>query len=298
MNQIFSVGHVICRPAIERDLEEIKEFCKTIWDGHDYVADVIDDWFGDPHGIFAVAEYEGRAIACSKITRLAAGQWWLEGFRVDPGYQGQKVGALIHRFVDQWWLDHEGGTLRLMTKNKAVHHLSEGTGFTKVIQLLAYSAEPLAGRADMFASATSGEQDLGTVVEFARRSPSLALTNGVVDFGWRCVNPTEPGTLLDLFAESSRLDHNFFWWYEDKGLLITWDDSDGEGQTMGLGVLACELQDMSGLLKDVRSLAAEQKKTSVFWLAPTNAQVEDALKQAGFSSDWNNPAYVFEKKHP
>lgn len=300
MEQNFSVGQVICRPAIARDLEEIKQFCKTIWDGHDYIAEVIDDWFHDPQGIFAVAEYEGRAIACSKITRLARGQWWLEGFRVDPSYQGQKVGSLIHRFVDQWWLDHEGGALRLMTKNKAVHRVSEGTGFTKVIELRAYGAAPLAGRADLFTSAALGKQDLGPVVEFARRSPSLALTKGLVDFGWRCVNPTEPGALSDLFTGYPRLDQNFFWWKESKGLLITWDDSepDEQQQAMGIGVLACELQDLSILLKNVRNLAAEQEKTSVFWLAPAHGPVERALKEAGFSSDWNHTAYVFEKKHP
>jgi hypothetical protein len=77
MNQRFSSGQVICRPALERDLEEIKEFCKTIWDGHDYVPDVVDDWLHDPRGVLGVAEYDGHAIACSKITWLAEGQWWL-----------------------------------------------------------------------------------------------------------------------------------------------------------------------------------------------------------------------------
>jgi GNAT superfamily N-acetyltransferase len=102
MSQTFSSTQVICRPVIERDLDDIREFCKTIWDGHDYVPDVIEDRLHDPRGMFAVAEREGRAIACSKITWLAGGQWWLEGFRVDPDYQGQKVGSLIHHYVDRW----------------------------------------------------------------------------------------------------------------------------------------------------------------------------------------------------
>ena len=79
-----------------------------------------------------------------------------------------------------------------------------------------------------------------------------------------------------------------------------WDDSDPEeGQyTMGIGVIACELEDMSALLMDVRHLAAEQGRTSVFWLAPVREQVEVALRQAGFSSDWDNSACIFEKIHP
>jgi hypothetical protein len=67
---------------------------------------------------------------------------------------------------------------------------------------------------------------------------------------------------------------------------------------MGIGVLACELEDLPALLKDVRHLAAEQGKTAVFWLAPVHEQVELALRQAGYSSDWDNTAYVFEKEHP
>ncbi|HEU4746629.1 MAG TPA: GNAT family N-acetyltransferase [Anaerolineales bacterium] len=302
MNKTFSAGQVICRPALERDREEIREFCKTIWDGHDYVPDVIDDWLQDPQGIFAVAEYQGHAIACSKITLLAEGQWWLEGFRVDPAYQGLKVGSLIHRYVDRWWVEKGDGILRLMTssKNKSVHHLCEITGFSQLYEVRGYKAEPLKGRAEEFASAASSAQDLPTVVAFARKSPSLSITNRIVDFGWRAVDPTQNLALTFLFADASDLANNFFWWRKDRGLLIVWDDSDPEEEkyTMGIGVLACELEDMSAFLMDVRHLAAKQGKTSVFWLAPVHEQVEAALKQADFSSDWDNTAFIFEKIHP
>ena len=302
MNQILSSGQVTCRPAVERDRADIREFCKTIWDGHDYVPDVIDDWLHDPQGIFAVAEYQGRAIACSKITRLVDGQWWLEGFRVNPRFQGLKVGSLLHRYVDQWWLEYEDGVLRLMTssKNKAVHHLCESTAFTKRFEVRGYTAEPLAGHTNMFTSAAFNEKDLPPLVDFARASPSLAITNHVVDFGWRSVDVIDQATVAALFAGYSGLERNFFWWCQHKGLLIVWDDFDSEQNEsrMGIGVLACALEDMSTLLVDVRHLAAKQGKTSVFWLAPVHEQVQTALKQAGFSSDWDNTAYIFEKIHP
>ena len=302
MSQPFSAGQVICRPAIERDLGEIREFCKTIWEGHDYVPDVIDDWLQDSQGIFAVAEYEGRAIACSKITWLAEGQWWLEGFRVDPRYQGLKVGSLIHRYVDQWWLGHGSGLLRLMTssKNKSVHHLCKSTGFRKLFEVLGYKAEPFEGSNDMFTSAASSAQDLPPVVAFARGSASLAITNNITDFGWQAVDPTQEGALAFLFADLPGFAKNFFWWRNGKGLLIVWDDFDPEEgkAAMGIGVIACDLEDMSALLMDARHLAAQQGMTSVFWLAPVHEQVEVALRQAGFSSDWDNTAYIFEKIYP
>ena len=300
MNQTFSVQQVVCRPVLERDLKEISEFCKTIWDGHDYVPDVIDDWFHDGQGLFAVAEYEGHAIGCSKVTWLAEGQWWLEGFRVDPKYQGLKVGSLLHHYIDQWWLEHGTGVLRLMTsaKNKSVHHLCESTGFARLFEVRGYKAEPLSEPVDTFTSAASTYAELETVVKFAWNSPSLAITNQVVDFGWQCVDPTRTGALTDLFSQYSGLANNFFWWRKDRGLLIVWDDSDSNEKRMGIGVLACELEDMSALLTDVLRLAATQGKTSVFWLAPVHEPIQLALQQSGYSSEWDHTAIVFEKKHP
>jgi GNAT superfamily N-acetyltransferase len=302
MDRTFSPAQVICRPAMERDLADIREFCKTIWDGHDYVPDVMAGWLHDPQGMFAVAEHEGHAIACSKITWLAEGQWWLEGFRVDPNYQGLKVGSLIHRYVDRWWLEHGDGVLRLMTssKNKSVHHLCESTGYLKLFATRGYKAEPLEGSADMFRPAASGVQDLQQVVEFVQRSPSLAITDRLVDFGWQFADPTQGRALTFLFSRYSGFENNFFWWRMDGGLLIVWDDGDEDEKegAMGIGVIACELDAMLAFLRDVRQLAAAQKRTSVFWLAPVHARVEAALKEAGYTSDWDKPAYIFAKRHP
>jgi hypothetical protein len=260
----------------------------------------MEDWFHDTEGIFAVAEYASHAIACSKVTRLAEGQWWLEGFRVDPEYQGLKVGSLIHRYVNRWWLEHGNGVLRLMTnaKNKSVHHLCESTSFRKTFEVRGYEAEPLNEPVDVFNSAAFTEKDLGIVIEFARRSPSLAITDQVVDFGWQCVDPTHNGALAELFSMYAGLANNFFWWRKDRGLLIVWDDFDADERRLGIGVLACQLEEMSSFLLDVRRLAANQKRTSVFWVAPEQEQVTLALKQAGYSSDWNHTAFVFEKTYP
>jgi hypothetical protein len=67
---------------------------------------------------------------------------------------------------------------------------------------------------------------------------------------------------------------------------------------MGIGVLGCQLDDMPTLLKDARHLAAMRRCTSVFWLAPVHESVRSALEEAGYASDWDNTAYVFEKEHP
>ena len=98
----------------------------------------------------------------------ADGQWWLEGFRVDPKYQGLKVGSLIHHYLDHWWLEHGSGVLRLMmtSSNESVHHLCESTGYTKFSRCAA-TKRSLPGRVDAFTPAVSNDEDLDKVVEFA-----------------------------------------------------------------------------------------------------------------------------------
>ncbi|HEX5810021.1 MAG TPA: hypothetical protein VFY25_15240, partial [Anaerolineales bacterium] len=185
------------------------------------------------------------------------------------------------------------------SKNKSVHHLCDETGFTKSLEVRGYKAQSLPGQMETFTSAASGARDLERTVDFALKSPLLALSKRVVDFGWRCL---EPGynALSELYPDTSSIANHFFWWRRDKGLLVVWDDEDaGKNEsTLGIGVLACGLEDISAFLMDVRRLAAEQGRTSVFWIAPAHEQVDLALKGAGYSTDWDHTAYVFEKKHP
>ena len=39
---------VVCRPALPRDTADVLEFSKFIWNGHDYVKYVWDEWLNDP----------------------------------------------------------------------------------------------------------------------------------------------------------------------------------------------------------------------------------------------------------
>src|SRR5512142_2219201 len=106
---------VLLRRAIARDKADVLEFTKLIWEGHDYIAYVWDDWFMDPHGFLVVAEYGGHAVGMGKLSRISEGQWWLEGLRVDTNYRGLKIGTRIHEYLQGWWEEHAGGAIRLMT---------------------------------------------------------------------------------------------------------------------------------------------------------------------------------------
>ncbi len=214
---------IVCRPALTRDRADVIEFCKGIWDGDDYVPEVWDDWFNDPNGILGVAEINGHAVACSKISLISKGQWWLEGFRVDPKVQGYRVGSRIHDFVTDWWLEHGDGTLRLMTssENLAVHHVCLKTGFFKTHEICAYKATPIAESTGSFSSVT----DLSEAASFAIAAESIKTTNRLIDLGWRIAKPNEQ--VFEIYSnENAGFIHKFYWWKGKQGLFSAWKDED------------------------------------------------------------------------
>lgn len=295
MTQTSSSSQVLCRPAIESDYADIAEFCKGIWDGGDYVPEVWHDWLKDPHGLLATAEYDGHAIGCSKLTRLADGQWWLEGFRVDPQKQGLKIGSRLHDYVTDWWEEHCGGTVRLMTsaKNVHVHHLCERSGYVKTHEVCSYESSPL----DESIETLSPVTDIQEAAIFALASESLQMTGYRVDLGWRICTLTKQ-VIEDYSNEKADYVHTFHWWKGRQGLFSVWEDEENGRRRLGIGVLACAIEDMPALLMDIRRFAAREKYDEMFQIAFDLPQIIHQLKMAGFTKRWENNAFIFEKRHP
>jgi GNAT superfamily N-acetyltransferase len=294
MTQSFSSPQVLCRPARESDYPDIIEFCKGIWDGGDYVPEVWTRWFNDPKGILVTAEYDGHAIGCAKLSLFAEGQWWLEGFRVDPAHQGLKVGSRLHDYVTDWWQEHCGGTVRLMTssQNTPIHHLCNKTGYVKTHEICGYEASPLDEPTDNISPVT----DVQEAAAFALTSGSLKLTGNLVDLGWR-IGVLNEQVIQNYSSAQADFAHTFYWWKEDQGLFSAWEDEEDDKHTLVIGVLACAVKDTSALLMDIRRFAAHRKFDEVFQIIFDLPQIIPQLEAAGFTKHWEHNAFVFEKRH-
>jgi GNAT superfamily N-acetyltransferase len=287
----FSSPRVVCRPALPRDTADVKEFCKRIWDGHDYVQYVWDEWLSDPEGILAVAEYAGHAVGCGKVSLSAPGQWWFQGLRVDPTYQGLKIGSRIHAYIDEWWLEHGDGVARLMTGSLRVkvHHLCEKLGYTKILEVKELEAKSLDEACTSFQAVQKGE--IPVALKTAQDSPVIELSLGLFDLGWDVIQPTE-----DILAFIQQQDMAF-WWRGREGLLLAWDDDSEEGKVLGLGLPACSLESLPEMLLDIRRLATQQGRVGVFWIAPLKPESLSAAEAAGYLPQNENSGYLYEKRH-
>lgn len=292
----------VCRPALLKDTADVLDLTKDIWEGHDYVPYVWHEWLEDHTGLLAVAEYGGRVVGLGKLTQLDAGQWWLEGLRVHPNYQGQGIGSRLHDYALAHWERNDGGSLRLATASfrKSVHHLCDRTGFEKVAEFTIYRSEPLfggfQGGVDPFTSMSPDEA--ATALEFARNAPSTALSAGLMDLGWQWAAPSD-----SLLKAAGERGHALWWRREDSGpqglLLIHEDEEDEEDEWEGIRsrieLLAGRMDDLTAMLSDYRRLAAGLSLDRADWMAPVDQNLAPHLEAAGFRRDWEHTLYLYAK---
>ena len=287
------VYRLVCRPALPKDTPDVLELTRTIWDGHDYLPAVWDDWLRDYDGMLAVAEYGGRVVGTMKLTRLAPGEWWLEGLRVHPQYQGRGFASHMQDYILDVWQRLGVGIIRLATgsSRKAVHRLSERTGFQKIGEITAFAAETITPATEMRGSFTSLHQgEARAALDMARD-----LQAGLMDLGWQWTSPS-----IEKLAEA--IFQGQTWWWrpgagERRALLAAHiDDDDEAGVSLVVSLLACPPVDLVGCLHDLRVLAGSLGQTRVGWYAPLGVGLEPALLGTGFRRDWEDALFLFEKE--
>ncbi|MEW5939510.1 MAG: GNAT family N-acetyltransferase [Chloroflexota bacterium] len=284
----FSAPVPVIRPALPRDKADVFEFTKFIWDGHDYVGYVFPEWLEDTRGQLFVVEFAGRCIGTGKVTYLAPGQWWLEGFRIDPKFQGLRIGSKLDAACNAWWDEHGDGALRLMTNAKRVQvrHLSELRGFVKMGETLEFGADALAGPVDAFTPLAPDEA--GEAVSFCRDIAPGRLIN----LGWKFVAPNEHS--LRAVAQQG-----LAWrWRGRSGILTAWENDEDDAPNLTVGFEACTDGDRAALLSDFRYLARARGAAVAGWSNVIGPDVPQILNAAGYqrAGDW--VAYLYERFHP
>lgn len=95
MNKHFKLEDCHVRLAEEFDRNDLQDIAKSIWDGHDYLPKVLDKWLIEPY--FFVCEYQGKVIACIKLSLFPDHVLWFEGLRVKANFQGNGIGGFMNR---------------------------------------------------------------------------------------------------------------------------------------------------------------------------------------------------------
>ncbi|PKN73570.1 MAG: hypothetical protein CVU50_02315 [Candidatus Cloacimonetes bacterium HGW-Cloacimonetes-3] len=95
MKASLNLAECIIRLATEADTDDLLAIARGIWGGSDYLPKLLPRWLSEPY--FFVCEYEGRAIACIKLSMFPDHVLWFEGLRVLNRFQGMGVASLMNR---------------------------------------------------------------------------------------------------------------------------------------------------------------------------------------------------------
>jgi GNAT superfamily N-acetyltransferase len=316
---------VTVRPALETDTPAVMELSSHIWDGEDYVPYVWSDWLSDVQGMLVVAENETRIVGLGKLTCLSEEDWWLEGLRVHPEYEGRGIASQIHEHLMNVWIKIGRGTIRLGTASfrLPVQHLCDRLGFEKIAEFSIFVASTILSQSSSSASYLPGEttldqpapasiekavssassapptvfqpvltEEVKRATTFALESPSLGLSSGLMDLGWQWAPPRE--VFLTRFIE----DQKVWWWKGRRGMLaLDEEKTSGKDPASMIMLLACSREDISGLLSDYRTLAASLGYQRAAWMAPLHPEILPALKAASFERDWDASIFIYSKSY-
>ncbi|MCL4559546.1 MAG: GNAT family N-acetyltransferase [Chloroflexi bacterium] len=287
-----SLRRVICRPARSADRVDVFSFVRNIWDGEDYIPYVWEAWLADPEGQLTVAEYGGRAVGLSKLTRLGAQQWWMEGLRVDPQHQGKGIASLLMDYTVDLWQHTGSGVVRLATSSRRekVHHMCVRFGFEKIGEYTEFVAEPLAEPVANFRQ-LQGEEILKALAVIRNSPISIHWFHQLMEVGWSWAEPEE--TLVGMPVNEGKA----WWWKEEGSLLLLRDDDDADGKVFPwIEILTCAPGDLVPLLMDYRRLAARLNYPSARWTAPLEPEVLRGLEAAGFKRNFDDNLFIYEKR--
>jgi len=176
------------RMAHQDDRKRILEISSKIWDGEDYVPELLDDWFGDSSGELVVATIDRAVIAFAHRTWLCPGIAWFEGIRTDPEFRGKGAGrAITDHLISS--ARHDGArqiVLSTYIDNKASIHILESYGFVR--QASFFFLERAQGAQDVSLGNQAPQIEAipeDEFMSFVSASPALALGGRWFSRGWK-----------------------------------------------------------------------------------------------------------------
>lgn len=283
------------RPAVKADRPAIEAIAAQIWDGHDYLPRVFDDWLADPSGLFCVGVLEGQLAAVAKLSALGGDQWWMEGLRVDPAFRGMGIARIMQHYLVNYSRRYAPGTLRFSTasKNAAIVKIAGEMAFKEVASFSAYGAtadqalvserlvqldvtdvDRVWVRLIGFPHFVAGQRTLEDSWRYLPLTPELLrerLVAGQV-YGWR--HGADPDRIVGLAILNEPR--------------IAQADDEGEASEvrMVVGFADASPDEIGAMAMALRGLAACQAADRVSWKVLHDPALLARLRAAGYEERW------------
>ena len=122
----------------DSDRSDVIEISSHIWEGHDYLPSVVDEWLRDPNSRFYGVEVKGRVVGVGRVRLVEYGRiGWMEGLRVHPDYRGRGFANDLTRSIIREGERLGVERLRYTTsdENRASVKLAKMAGFSRIVRM-------------------------------------------------------------------------------------------------------------------------------------------------------------------
>ncbi len=266
------------------DKEEVLELSKRIWEGHDYLPQVFDDWVNEG-GFYCLRDDEGHIVALDRYTWHENGILWLEGYRVHPDLQGKgygwKMALAMSRIIER--LDWKAARFMTAEANEASMHIGRKMGFQPfAYYTYLYIENPKA----YTVGGISTENDPKKAMEMIEATAEYGVNRRQYLAMWTAYDITPH--LIEKEVKAGRcFTHEsgaiaFFYPYEPT-------------KTMSVAFIGGNEEGMRALLRYGMSLT-KQKGYGRLTIKTASEQAIDAAKKEGMKESEIGMAMVWEKK--
>jgi GNAT superfamily N-acetyltransferase len=168
------------RPVRPADRARVAEMVAAVWDGHDYIPSVFDEWVGDPGSWFQAGELGGEVVGIQRLRPIAPRVVWYEGLRVAPEHRRRGVArAMLEAAVAQ----ARGlgfAEIRLATANPEAIGLFRSAGFELLVAPRLWRGRRLEGDEP---ARMPPAADAGRLFAYLKEDPALEAYGGVLANG-------------------------------------------------------------------------------------------------------------------
>jgi len=188
------------RPVRPTDRDRVAELTKDVWDGHDYINAVFDDWVADAASAFQAVEVDGQVVGLQRLRPYAPGLVWYEGLRVATSHRRQGLARAMLTSAIAETREQGHGEMRLATGNPDAVRLFESAGFERLLDIRWWRGPRVEGGESARIPVAAEAEKLWPAIA---KTPGIELYHGVMaDFnGARDLGPG----LLARLAETGML---------------------------------------------------------------------------------------------
>ncbi len=290
------------RPGLPADIDAVRELCRDVWGGHDYLPYVWEEWAQDPTNQLFVLESNG-AMAGFYCLGLQIGQThrvgWVKGVRVATAFKRQGLAGqmLAHALVQSRAQNLNRVRYGTNETNTLMHTLADRQGFKLLANysyLLAPLVEPATSKLPKFPIRPLQPNELEAVWNFIIAALDWRTGHGLqcVHWNWQDLEKSELANLLvqeqiwGCFDDDTIKAVAIAYPIADEPLFVGW--MDGEAQAVKLLAQYLQLHASDNLNK-----VSLQKHALELMLVRDDSR-DEALQAMGFELNPDDYMRVYE----